>query len=151
MLCLMVVSYSILGSVERHQLIALIDVEIERLQKARLLVAPSVVSTQLRSRPKKTQAPQPVVKERVSGTLELTASAPPPVSTPQEQPAIKITRMPAKYRARSRSPRRTKQTILRAATALTSTVPLHPVAAPPKRNEESNQGKPSEKSDVEAL
>jgi hypothetical protein len=136
--------------VERLQLIALIDAEIERLQQARLLIAPSLVSARLRSRPQKPPAPQAVAKERASPKVRQKASAS-DISAPQEQPAVSVTRIPARQRSGSRSARRTKQVAPRTATALSGAVPLHPVAAPPRREQESNQEKPSPKSGVESL
>lgn len=133
------------------QLIALIDAEIERLQQARLLIAPSVVSSRLRSRPQKTPALQTGASTRIARTVEQKTSAPSQISAPQEQPAISITRIPARGRSGSRSPRRVKQAVPRTATALTGAVPLHPVAAPPRRDEEIAQAKPSEKGGVDSL
>jgi hypothetical protein len=147
----MIVSYSILVDVERLQLIALIDAEIERLQQARLLIAPSLVSSRLRSQPKNSPVLQAVAKKRVSQSLEQTTSPPSDISAPQEQPTVLVTRIPARGRSRSRSPRRTKQVEPKTATALTGAVPLHPVAAPPRRDEDRIQGKPTQKNSVDSV
>ena len=145
-------SYSILVDVERHRLIALIDAEIERLQQARLLIAASVVSSRLRSQPPKATPPlQAAVRKRLSRTSDQNTSVPFDISAPPEQPAVSVTRIPARERSRSRSPRRTKQIVPTTLTALTADVPLHPVAAPPKRGEEIKQEKPSLTSGVDSL
>ena len=145
-------SYSILVDVERHRLIALIDAEIERLQQARLLIAPSVVSSRLRSQPPKATLPlQAAVKKHLSRTLDEISSLPFDVGAPQEQQAVSVTRIPARERSRSRSPRRAKQTVSPTLTALTADVPLHPVAAPAKRGEETKPEKPSLTSAVDSL
>ena len=140
-----------LGHVERLQLIALIDAEIERLQQARLLIAQSVVSSRLRNRPEKTLLLQTDVKTRIARTVEQKTSPSSDISSPQEQPAVSVTRIPARQRSGSRSPRRTKQIAPKTGTALTGAVPLHPVAAPPRRDEEINQGKPAEKNGVDSV
>jgi hypothetical protein len=150
-LCLMIVSYSILGDVERLQLIALIDAEIERLQQARLLIAPSLVSSQLRSRPEKPSPLHTAAKKRISETREQKTSAPSDISASQEQPVVSVTRIPARERSRSRSPRRAKQAAPTTATALTGAVPLHPVAAPPRRDEASMKAKPTQNNGVDSL
>jgi hypothetical protein len=139
-----------LGDVERLRLIALLDAEIERLQQARLLIAPSLISSRLRSRPRTPQSfVQPQVEKRVSRRAERKTPAPSAMSTPAEQPTVSVTRLPAKERSGRRFSRRTKQVVPEAAIALTGNVPLHPVATPPKRNnEEVDQQKPYRDSSV---
>jgi hypothetical protein len=144
------VSYSILGDVERLQLIALIDAEIERLQQARLLIAPSLVPSQWRSRPQAAPALRTAAKKTGSRTLEPKPSAPAEISALQAESPVSVTRIPARKRSGLRFSRRTKQAAPKPMTALTGAVPLHPVAAPPKREEKIDPAMPSPPSSVDA-
>jgi hypothetical protein len=135
--CLILVSYSIFDDVERLRLIALLDAEIARLQQARLLIAPSVISARLRRQPNTPPSfVQPKVEKRVPRRAEEKTPPPSAISAPPEQPVVTITRVPAKERSGRRSSRRMKQVVPEAAIALTGNVPLHPVATPPRRNKE---------------
>jgi hypothetical protein len=128
-----------------REIIAAIDAEIATLQQARLLVAQSLVQTQINSVTRaKSRAAAPSKKRREP--LPPTGHAPKDSETPEVP--VTITRIPAK-----RAPaQRGYKAVSKQRTALNAEIPTGPVAVPKKKGEEITafEGRPADGPSVSA-
>jgi hypothetical protein len=116
--------------VDRREIIAAIDAEIERLQHARFLIVQSAAGKQSNGsgerhgRTAKVEKKRPVARD--SQSIGRSHAAGPTVI--QEKPQVLITRVPAKEPPK----RRVAQAATKQWTALTGDVPQHPVVVAAK-------------------
>jgi len=120
-----------LDSMNRQEIIAVLDAEIARLQSARDLVAQSLVNVKQTGPPQSSaRASSPTrLRSAVIKAKRLAPSQAERQTQLSEAVSVPITRLPAKEAPRQRLRSRDNP---RAATALTGVVPNGPVAAPRK-------------------
>jgi len=114
-------------SVDRQEILAAIDAQIARLQRARFLIAQSVVPGRPDNRPLRTK--RRTGKPVASGAQLTTPSHPKSQILREQRVLVSITRIPTKE---------ARQRVIRAETthrtALTGKVPQGPIAVPPNKN-----------------
>jgi hypothetical protein len=118
-------------SVDRQEILVVIDTEIARLRHARFLIAQSVVPRRPNDRP--LPAKRRKGKPAASGAQRTTPSHGERQIQQKAETPVRITRIPAKDAPRQRVTRaETRQR-----TALTGDVPQAPIAVPPNKDKET--------------
>ena len=131
---------------DRREIIAALDAEIERLRHARLLITQSMAHGRQGDRPSGQPASTKLKKKTASVALREPLAGTQPERHVQEEKeaAVPFTRVPAKAAPRSRVSRAMPKHQI----ALTANVPAGPVAAPGKKSSESAAGS---KADLPAI